>query len=286
MFGECHAHIFMDGVDYRKAARQHKEKVNDEIIRRHFQQYKVHGITYVREGGDCLGVSQRALELASEYGICYRTPIFAIHRKGHYGNIVGRSFDTIEEYAQLVQEVRRSGGHFIKIMITGIMDFAKKQSVTGTDLPHEEVREMIHIAHQEGFAVMVHANGADAVRNATLCGADSIEHGYFIDSDCIEALAASNTVWLPTLAPVRNLLGLGRFHQEILSDICQTQQDNLQAAYQKGVKLALGSDAGAHGVKHAKGLLQEYEAFKDILGASENLNCVLRNGEKEIRNRF
>ena len=42
-------------------------------------------------------------------------------------------------------------GDFIKVMFSGIMDFDTDGHVTGTPLEREEIREMIHIAHEEGF---------------------------------------------------------------------------------------------------------------------------------------
>ena len=86
MFGECHAHIIMDGVNYRHAIDMHKNGLDDKIIREHLKAYQERGIAFVRDGGDALGVSARAKELAPEYGIDYRTPIFAIHKEGHYGS--------------------------------------------------------------------------------------------------------------------------------------------------------------------------------------------------------
>lgn len=55
---------------------------------------------------------------------------------------------------------------------------------------------MIHIAHEEGFAVMAHVNGAGAVKDAVEAGVDSVEHGNFMDEACLQALAESGTVWV------------------------------------------------------------------------------------------
>ena len=57
-------------------------------------------------------------------------------------------------------------------------------------------------------------------------------------------------------------------------------------AYQKKVKVAPGSDAGAYMVPHGKGILQEWEAFRQILGDSGEVKEWLKTGEKEIRDRF
>ena len=52
MFGECHAHIIMDGVNYRHAVDMHKNGPDDKIIREHLEAYQKRGITFVRDGGD------------------------------------------------------------------------------------------------------------------------------------------------------------------------------------------------------------------------------------------
>ena len=114
-------------------------------------------------------------------GLRTSTPVFAIHKKGHYGGIVGRAFSDWKEYEALVKEVRERGGNFIKVMFSGIMDFSNCGAVTEPPLLQEEIREMIHIAHEEGFAVMAHVNGAGAVKDAVEAGVDSVEHGNFMD---------------------------------------------------------------------------------------------------------
>ena len=148
MFGECHAHLIMDGLNYRHAINLHKKKVQDSVIRQHFHSYEKRGITFVRDVGDALGVSQRARQLAPEYGIDYRTPVFAIHKKGYYGGIVGFGFSNMKEYHGLVDIARGHGCDFIKIMISGIMDFNKAGVLSCDSLSAEDIKEMIHIAHE------------------------------------------------------------------------------------------------------------------------------------------
>ena len=115
MFGENHAHIFMNAVNYRQAVRKHENGVDEEVIHSHFRAYQEKNISFVRDGGDNLQVSKRAKELAGEYGIDYRTPVFAIHRKGHYGGIVGRGFENLKEYAALVKEAGAQGEILLKL---------------------------------------------------------------------------------------------------------------------------------------------------------------------------
>ena len=286
MLGECHAHIFMNGTDYRKAVQTHKVQANEASVRSALEAYRKAGVTYVREGGDPYGASLLAGRLASEYGIEYRSPVFAIHKNGHYGKIVGRGFDTLKEYHQRVLEAASEGADFIKIMTTGLLDFNDDGKVTGTPVDEAEVREMVHIAHEEGFAVMSHTNGIYGTRAAIEVGVDSLEHGNYMDAETIAMLADSNTVWVPTLVTVRNLVGCGRYEDSVLNPIIHQAEVLVRLAYQKKVKVAPGSDAGAYMVPHGKGILQEWEAFRQILGDSGEVKEWLKTGEKEIRDRF
>ena len=272
MFGENHAHIFMNALDYRQAVKDHKNGPDEKLIREHLKAYQRTQDSFVRDGGDYLHVSLRAREIAPEYGIDYRTPVFAIHKKGHYGGIVGRSFETMKEYAALVQEVKQENGDFIKIMTTGIMDFDTDGSVTGSPLSFQEVKEMVHIAHEEGLSVMSHTNGARAVKEAALAGADSIEHGNYVDTEAVNIMAEKGTIWVPTITVVKNLLGKGRFSDQILSKIWEQGKENIRKGYDAGVKLAL--------------ILDEWACFQEILADKKDLRERLAEGESFIQRKF
>ncbi|MDO4273790.1 MAG: amidohydrolase family protein [Eubacteriales bacterium] len=286
MFGECHAHLIMDGLNYHNAVGLHARGVREDVIRERLEEYRKAGVFFIRDGGDSLGVSKRAKELAAEYGIDYRTPVFAIHKEGHYGSIVGRGFTTMKEYHKRVLEAKAEGADFIKIMTTGLLDFNDDGEITGEPLDVEEVKEMVHVAHEEGFSVMSHTNGVYGVRAALEAGIDSIEHGNYMDEETILMLSQSNTVWVPTLVTVRNLLGCGRYEDDVIRPIMERAAESVALAFDKGVRIALGSDAGAYMVPHGKGIQDEYRAFTDILGHTPKVDEWIRQGEKEIKERF
>lgn len=286
MFGECHAHIIMDGVNYRHAIDLHRNGPDDNVIREHLKIYQDRGIIFVRDGGDALGVSARAKELAPEYGIDYRTPVFAIHKEGHYGSIVGKSFSTMPEFYKRVLEAKEQSADFIKIMTTGLLDFNAHGAITGTPLDATEVKEMVHIAHEEGMAVMSHTNGTYGVQAAMEAGVDSLEHGNYMNEESLTMLSESHTVWVPTLVTVRNLLGDGRYADETLKPIIETAEENVRKAFRLGVKVAPGSDAGAYRVLHGQGIQDEMQAFVQILGNEEKAYQWLMEGEMEIRKKF
>ena len=288
MFGECHAHIFLNGRNYKEAVALHKNHVSEEAIRQAFAEYRKRGITFVRDGGDALHVSEYASKIAPQYGIDYRSPMFAIHRKGHYGRIVGCAWEDLEEYRDLVKKVKDLGGDFIKIMTTGILDFATKGHVTSEPLSRKEVFAMTAAAHDAGLSVMAHVNGAQAVMDAAEAGVDSVEHGNFQNEESICCMAEHATIWVPTIVTVSNLLENGRYPAETLAWIFETQKKGLQLAFEKDVVLAAGSDAGAYGVLHGKGIREEESVMRKILGAEngQELEKRLAFGEKKLREKF
>lgn len=130
-----------------------------------------------------------------------------------------KGFDNLKEYYNLIKEAKEQGADFIKIMTTGLLDFNNHGKVTGVPLSKEEVKEMVHIAHEEGMAVMSHTNGVFGVQTAIEAGVNSVEHGNYIDEETIRMMASSDTVWVPTLVTVRNLKGCDRYEDAVLQPI-------------------------------------------------------------------
>lgn len=281
MFGECHAHMILDGVYFRDAIDRHKCGVAEELVRACLRQYAEHGVTFVRDGGDAWGVADYAKKIAGEYGIDYRSPSSPIYRKGYYGSFIGMGYGTMREYHALVLKMRQNNADFIKIMISGLMDFDCFEKLSCESRPAEEIAEMIHIAHEEGFAVMAHANGARTVEAAVKAGVDSIEHGAYLDEDALSALAESETPWIPTLSTVGNLLEDGRYSQKVLRQIYDLQRSNLARFCEMGGNIGLGSDAGAYLVPHVRGIETEYGHLRDLVSDERFIAT-----ERMIRERF
>ena len=282
MRADCHMHMILDGLDWKKAIDRHREKPAEGWIREQLEIYRNLGFTYLRDGGDRWGAGAKARELAPEYGIVYRTPLAPLCRKGHYGAFIGRTYEDMAEFRALVRETRQQGGDFIKIMISGLMDFDRFGVLTDEAREPEEIRELIRIAHGEGFSVMVHANGARTVEAAALAGVDSVEHGAYLDRQALEAMVANNVIWVPTLSTVGNLRGKGRFREEAVQEILKSAVENVTAFGEMGGLLAPGTDAGAWAVPH--GSLTEFELLEQCLG--DRTEKILRRGTRAVMERF
>ena len=281
---DCHIHMVLDGADWRGAIDRHRTAPDRALIRQWLKAYAEAGFDYLRDGGDKWGVGAAARELAGEWGITYRTPLAPLICAGHYGGFIGEKYENLREYAALVKKRREQGADFIKIMISGIMDFDRFGVLSEEGLPGDMIRELVHIAHSEGFAVMAHANGARTVQAAAEAGADSIEHGAYLDDEALCAMSENGTVWVPTLSAIGNLRGTGRFDEEAVSRIYESSAENLLRFVKMDGLIAPGSDAGAWKVAHVRGGADEYAHMAHTLGAHGEQ--VLRSGIDAIRTKF
>jgi hypothetical protein len=275
-------HMILDGVEWRSAIKRHENGPDMGFIRQVLGHYRELGVTYLRDGGDRWGAGKAAREIAGEYGIRYRTPLAPLCKKGHYGAFIGAVYEDFWEYAALVKKARADGADFIKIMISGLMDFDRFGVLTEEGLPAGEIKELVHIAHEEGFAVMAHANGARTVEAAAVAGVDSIEHGAYLDGDALAAMVENGTVWVPTLSTVGNLRGKGRFDEKAVCAILESAMENVGAFAGMGGYVAPGSDAGAWAVPH--GSVTEEALLRQAIG--ESADGVLEKGTKVIMDKF
>ena len=279
---DCHMHMVLDGCWWKSAIARHAEKVDEKWVRKTLNTYSLAGFTYLRDGGDRWGAGKRARELAPEYGITYRTPYSPLCKEGHYGSFIGTVYHDLKEYTALVKAFRDSGADFIKIMISGLMDFDHYGVLTEDGLSPDEIHQLIHIAHSEGMAVMAHANGSANVLAAATAGVDSVEHGAYLNSEALYAIKEAGAVWVPTLSTVGNLRGKGRFHENAVCAILESALENVSTFAAMGGFLAPGTDAGAWEVPH--GCYSEFELLKLALG--DKMDAILSPGIQKIIEKF
>ena len=277
---DCHMHMVLDGIWWRDAIARHENGPDEGFCRKVLAQYRDKGFTYLRDGGDRWGAGAMGRRLAPEYGITYVTPLAPLSMLGHYGGFIGLQYENMHQYTQLVIRNREHGADFIKIMISGLMDFDQFGLLSEPGQDPRQIAELIHIAHEEGMAVMAHANGARTVEAAALAGVDSVEHGAYLDRDAMQAMCQMETVWVPTISTVGNLSGKGRFREDAVQSILESALENVSAFYEMGGLLAPGTDAGAWAVPH--GSQTEY-AWLTRAGISAQ---ALQPGIERIINTF
>jgi imidazolonepropionase-like amidohydrolase len=116
----------------------------------------------------------------------------------------------------------------------------------------EELEAMVQEgAYRRGIKVMSHAQGAEGVKNAVRAGVHSVEHGIYLDEEAIDLMLENGTFLVPTLlAPLAVLesaegsggmleWGIRKARESIEAHI-----DSIAQAYQAGVRISMGTDAG------------------------------------------
>ena len=147
---DCHIHMVLDGADWKRAIARHSGGVDEVWVRRVLETYQKLGFAYLRDGGDRWSVGAKtgrwrgsmASPTARRCLRCARRSLRRIHR---------RKYENLSQYATMVTQKRADGADFIKIMISGLMDFDRFGVLTEDGLPPETIRELIHIAHEEAL---------------------------------------------------------------------------------------------------------------------------------------
>ncbi|HKV64188.1 MAG TPA: amidohydrolase family protein [Candidatus Acidoferrum sp.] len=105
----------------------------------------------------------------------------------------------------------------------------------------EEAKAIVDEAHRIGKKVAAHAIGSDGIAAALRAGVDTIEHGDGLTDALMDEMARRHIYWVPTIA-VGMYVAPGRGgNWQKMADL---QRENFAKAVKKGVKIALGTDAG------------------------------------------
>jgi len=105
----------------------------------------------------------------------------------------------------------------------------------------EEAKAIVDEAHRLGKRVAAHAIGSDGIAAALRAGVDTIEHGDGLTDALMDDMVRRGIYWVPTLT-VGLYVAPGRGgNWQKMADL---QKENFAKAVKKGVKIALGTDAG------------------------------------------
>ena len=124
---------------------------------------------------------------------------------GGHGNRIGRVADGCEEVVKAVREQVHAGCDLVKIMATGGV-MTPGVSPMDAHYSFDEMKAGVHEAKRFRKSTASHAQGTQGILNAVRAGIDSIEHGIFMDEQCLSEMLAAETYLVPTIAAVRNIV--------------------------------------------------------------------------------
>lgn len=132
----------------------------------------------------------------------------------------------------------------------------------------EEIAAITQEAHRVRIPVAAHAQGPEGVKNALRNGVDTIEHGIYLDDECIELLNETGSVLVPMLAIVNRICehGIPEFDLKKAWEAHKAHIESVRRAYEAGVTVALGTNfVGTELIQHGE-------------NAEEMVLCVEKSG--------
>lgn len=269
---EAHAHLFLDGGDldferrnaYLNASKDEMLKVARENVARN----AAAGVTLVRDAGDRYGVNDAIRNEQRGASVVVRSPGLGVKRPKRYGGFMARDIEAGDDVAPVVADMAETADD-IKIILTGIIDFAAGEVKGAPQFDEDELRAIVQTAHAHAKKTFAHCSGLAGLKVAVAAGVDSIEHGFFMTSDILDAMAQKRIAWVPTVSPVHfqwarpELAGWDANTIGNLRRILDAHAEHIALAHRKGVELVAGSDAGSPGVVHGVALIDEIFHFLD-----------------------
>ncbi len=188
--------------------------------------------------------------------------------------------NTADELVAVMREQRKQGADFTKIYETGPDREVNGTLVTPFQYTEAQLAAAVAEAHRTGSRVGVHCTGEPGASYAVAAGVVSIDHGYQLSAETMQAMHDKQIYAVPTFAIA-----------EYFADHASTpaaaahehEQQALHAAEFKkqiaaGVPFAVGSDVGPfpHGTQ-----AREYELMVQYgLSPADTLRAGLLNGAK------
>lgn len=159
--------------------------------------------------------------------------------------------DGVDQVRHVVRAQVKYGVDVIKVLATGGV-LSKGDSPGAPQFTFEELKAAAEEAHMAGRKIAAHAHGTQGIKNAILAGFDSIEHASLIDDEGIRLAKEHGTYLVMDIYNDDYILGkaveFGLPQENVDKEkmVGRLQRENFQKAFEAGVKMAFGTDAGVY----------------------------------------
>jgi imidazolonepropionase-like amidohydrolase len=159
--------------------------------------------------------------------------------------------DSADQVRHVIRAQEKYGVDVIKILATGGV-LSRGDSPGAAQFTFEELKAAADTAHMGGRKIAAHAHGTEGIKNAIRAGIDSIEHASLIDDEGIRLAKEHGTYLVMDIYNDDYILneapkwGLPAENLDKERMVGRLQRDNFRKAFQAGVKMAFGTDAGVY----------------------------------------
>ncbi len=266
---EGHAHLFLDGDETDFEARSaHLKQPLESLLQTGRESLALNlaaGVTLVRDAGDKHGVNSwlKAESLASpDASPALLSAGIAVRKAKRYGSFMAREVSGLEDLDQTIREVAATADQ-LKILLTGIIDFETGRMKGEVQFDQTETNRIVALAKSLGLQTFCHCSGLEGLQIAVEAGIDCIEHGFFMTRDILAVMRDKHLAWVPTFRPVDfqwrypAYCGWNEATCAELRRILDNHEEQLCLAYDLGVPVIAGSDAGSYGSPHGRALIED-----------------------------
>ena len=229
--------------------------------------------TAIEEGeipGPRVHTSGRAISQTAGHGDSHMLPLEWVQE----GSPLASLADGADECRKVARERIREGVDCLKVMTTGGV-LSEKDSPEQSQFTDAEISAMTEEAHRVGIPVASHAQGAPGIKSALRNGVDTIEHGFYLDEECIDLFRETGATFVPTLSIMHRIVNHGDDHGvpewglRKSREASEAHYDAVRRAHEADVPIALGTDfIGPDLVPHGENAL-EAELFVERVGMTE-----------------
>ncbi|MGA0316998.1 MAG: amidohydrolase family protein [Flavobacteriaceae bacterium] len=160
--------------------------------------------------------------------------------------------NSVDDAKKAVRQRYKNGADWIKITATGgVLSVAK--SGQNPQFTEEELAAITQTAADYGFKVAAHAHGDEGMYRAVANGVKTIEHGTLMEVRTMELMKAKQAYLVATISAgkfvAKQALMPGAYPEIIVPKalaIGAQIQETFKKAYEFGVPIAFGTDAGVY----------------------------------------
>lgn len=248
---DCHVHLPFDGIaDFEREAAEMTPTQAALKSARNAKRALHAGITTVRDLGG-VGTATIDVSRAQADGVIEGSRILTAAEvltiTGGHGHFIGREVDSAEEMVRAVRSLKKAGAHCVKLIATGGV-LTRGVGAQRSAFTAEEIGAAVHEAHEAEMRVASHAIGTSGIISALQGGVDSIEHGCFLSDDAIKLMLDGGARLVATLVAPHQIEhggeGVPEFAIEKSREVSVSHRDSFKRAFNAGVRIAAGTDAG------------------------------------------
>jgi len=187
----------------------------------------------------------------------------------------------IDDARKAVRQRYKDGADVIKITATGgVMSIAKNGQ--NPQFTIDEIKAICETAKDYDMIVAAHAHGDEGIQRAVKGGVTTIEHGTLLSEESMRLMIEHGTYYVPTITAGKEVAANAKipgYYDELVVPkalaIGPKIQNTTSKAYQAGVNIAFGSDAGVfpHG-KNAKEFIYMNEAGIPVIECLQSATIV------------